>query len=75
MTISPFMHDVIFLLLTFWPALKILGRLGLPRTYAALLLLSLLLPLLGHMLLALVLAVRPWPHFPPLYPNLRPASG
>lgn len=66
MTISPFMSDVVFLLLTFWPALRVLKRLGLPRLYAALLPLSLLLPLLGHMLLALLLAVRPWPNFPPL---------
>ena len=68
MTISPFMSDVLFLVLTFWPALRVLERLGLPRLYAALLPLSLLLPLLGHMLLALLLAVRPWPNFPPL-PN------
>lgn len=66
MTISPFMSDVLFLLLTFWPALRVLERLGLPRLYAVLLPLSLLLPLLGHMLLALLLAVRHWPNFPPL---------
>lgn len=64
--LSPFMRDAVFLAVTFWPVLLILQRLGLPRLWAALLLLSLVLPLLGHFVVALLMATRPWPNFPPL---------
>lgn len=64
--LSPFMHDVLFVGATFWPVLLILQRLGLPRLWGALLLLDLVLPLLGHFILAVLVAIRPWPNFPPL---------
>lgn len=64
MTISPFMSDLLFLLLTFWPCLKVVRRLGLSARYCAVLPLSLLLPALGHVILAVLLAIKPWPAFP-----------
>lgn len=63
--IKPY-NDIIFVVLTFWPCVVLLRRLGLKVQLAGLLVLSLLLPLLGHMLLAVCIAIKPWPNFPPL---------
>lgn len=61
---APDQLDLLALALSVWPAVVILRRLGLPVKWAALLALSLVLPLLGHMALALFIACRRWPNFP-----------
>lgn len=52
--------------MTFWPSVIILRRLGLKPSMSGLLLLSLIIPLLGHMLLAVYAAMARWPNFPAL---------
>lgn len=61
---SPDLGNLLMVLLTLPAAVVILRRLGLAPAYAALLLLSLVIPLLGHMLLALYVACSRWPSLP-----------
>lgn len=59
-------RDFLVVLMTLPAAILLLRRLGLSPLYLALLPLSLVLPLLGHMLFAIALAIRPWPRLPAL---------
>ncbi len=61
-----FWFDLLFVVLTLWPCVVLLRRLGLKVHMVAVLLFSLVIPLLGHMLLAVYMATQPWPHFPAL---------
>ena len=61
---DPQVRDLLIVLLTAYPIWRILGRLGLPRWPVVLSLLSVVIPLLGHMLVALYVVSRPWPKVP-----------
>ena len=63
---NPLFRDSLIVLLTLWPAVRILRRLGLNPFAAFLLLLSVIIPLLGHALLALCVVSSKWPALPPL---------
>jgi len=60
----PFWLDLLYTALTVWPCVVLLRRLGLKAHMAGVLVLSLIIPLLGHMLLALYIATQRWPHYP-----------
>lgn len=66
MSLSPAQLDLLMIALTLWPAVVVLRRLGLKAYMAVLLAFSLVIPLLGHMLLALYVATARWPNFPAL---------
>jgi hypothetical protein len=71
---TPFQQDLFFLVVTALPMLWVLRRMGLPLWWAGLFLISLVLPFLGHMLLACVLALKSWPKLPmPEKPKRRSA--
>lgn len=71
---TPLAKDLLFCLLTLWPAVVILRRLGLPVVYAGLVFGSALLPYLGHALFAVVVAGKAWPKLPtPPVPKRRTA--
>jgi len=54
--------------LALWPALRLLNRAGLPRGWAA----ALLLPVAGWPVFATYLAFAKWPHLPPKPEKLHP---
>ncbi len=61
-----FWFDLLFVALTLWPCVVLLRRLGLKVAMVGVLLFSLVIPLLGHMLLAVYMATQRWPNFPAL---------
>jgi hypothetical protein len=61
---TPLQQDLFFVIITLLPMLWVLRRMGLSLLWAGLLLLSLLLPFMGHMVLACVLALKSWPKLP-----------
>jgi len=61
---DPELRDALVVLVTLYPVVRILRRLGLNPAMAALLLFSLLIPLLGHFLVALYAVSRKWPALP-----------
>jgi len=61
---APWVYDLFFSVITLWPMLIILRRMGLPPYWAGLNLFSLLLPFLGQLLFIGFVCLRPWPKLP-----------
>ncbi len=61
---SPGFMSCVFCLLSLWPLLRVLRRVGLPGGYAWLIWLNLLLPGLGLAAVLGVLCHKTWPHYP-----------
>jgi hypothetical protein len=65
------MIDLLVVLLTLYPLIRILKRLGLKPVFAFLAFFSIVVPLLGHMLVAIYAVSRRWPALPPLPKRVR----
>lgn len=63
--------DLLVVLLTLYPLMRILRRLGLKSAFAFLALLSIIVPLLGHLLVAVYAVSQRWPTLPPLPKRVR----
>ncbi len=61
---DPELRDLLVVLLTLYPLARILRRLGLNPAVALLSLFSVVMPLLGHLLVALYAVSRRWPALP-----------
>jgi hypothetical protein len=71
---DPQVRDALIVLLTLYPLARILKRLGLKPVYALLALASVIIPLLGHMLVAFYAVSQRWPALPAIIKKPRRTS-
>lgn len=68
----PAIPTLLMCVLLVYPLMKLYARVGLPRGFAFLIFASMVVPFSGFMLVALPLAIRPWPNFPKAEPKPKP---
>ena len=70
----PAIPTLLLCVLSLYPLMKLYSRVGLSPTYALLIFASMVIPFSGFMLVALPLAIRPWPNFPKATPKPKPVK-